>query len=212
MNSASYRTSYAAADVFKSLSWTESCFVTSTRHELLYYICSFLHHPVRSKYSFQLFSPDMTLDHVLRRFNFTSFFFIVIVGTFSSDTQTSKNADKFLLQLKVYNLPWHSAADFWLVTGRMKIRMLEFLAVLVTWVAVCVASPAQHVRWIALFRTTCSFCCVIPRGDATVLCWWPWWIYAHTAELFPQYIGMSRQQILATTQFTIICRLALYVL
>ena len=98
-----------------------------------------------------------------------------------------------------------------LQVGRTKIRLLEFLAVLVTWVAVCAASPAQHVRWIALFRTTCSFCCVIPRGDATVLCWWPWWIYAHTAELFPQYIGRSRQQMLATSQVTIICRLVLYV-
>jgi len=99
-----------------------------------------------------------------------------------------------------------------LQVGRMKIWMLEFLAVLVTWVAVCAPSPAQHVRWIALFRTTCSFCCVIPRGDATVLCWWPWWTYDHTAELFPQYIGLSRQQRLITTQFTIICRLVLYVL
>lgn len=57
----------------------------------------------------------MTLDHVLRRLNFT--FLCYIVRTCNSDTQTSKHAAKFLLPLKVYKLPRHSAADFWLMSS-----------------------------------------------------------------------------------------------
>jgi hypothetical protein len=45
------------------------------------------------------------------------FFVVVIVGTYSSVTQTSKNAGKFLLQLEVYKFPRHFAADFWLITS-----------------------------------------------------------------------------------------------
>jgi hypothetical protein len=58
----------------------------------------------------------MTLDHVLRRLNFTFLCYSHCRDLYQWHSHF-KNAAKFLLQLQVYKLPRHSAADFWLVTS-----------------------------------------------------------------------------------------------
>jgi len=90
----------------------------------------------------------MTLEHVLRKLNFT-FFGIVIVGTCSSDNRTLKNAAKFLLKPKAYKLSRHFAVGFWLVTSSS--RTLEDMNV---GIPCCPGHVGGRVRCVA--RPTCA--------------------------------------------------------
>lgn len=87
-----------------------------------------------------------------------------------------KKTAKFLDQLKDCKLPRHCAANIWNITslGRRHEDVNTGIRCSPGHVGGpvrCVARPTCAVN--RAFQDDFIVCCVIPRGDATVLCWWP---------------------------------------